>query len=102
MLKSNIDKATDFEKRFENIDTIVFENSSDASKAVAKQIAAVIKSKQDKNQPCVLGLATGSSPKGLYAELDRMHKEDGLSLMELYQKSKLQIIVLVMKRKLKF
>ncbi|MEM8520610.1 glucosamine-6-phosphate deaminase [Flavobacterium sp. PL12] len=79
MLKSNIDKATDFEKRFENIDTIVFENSSDASKAVAKQIAAVIKSKQDKNQPCVLGLATGSSPKGLYAELVRMHKEDGLS-----------------------
>ena len=79
MLKSNIDKATDFEKRFENIDTIVFENSSDASKAVAKQIAAVIKSKQEKNQPCVLGLATGSSPKGLYAELVRMHKEDGLS-----------------------
>ncbi|CAM4194503.1 glucosamine-6-phosphate deaminase [Flavobacterium weaverense] len=79
MLKSNIDKATDFEKRFENIDTIVFENSSYASKAVAKQIAAVIKSKQEKNQPCVLGLATGSSPKGLYAELVRMHKEDGLS-----------------------
>ena len=79
MLKSNIDKATDFEKRFENIDTIVFENSTEASKAVAQQIAAVIKSKQEKNESCVLGLATGSSPKGLYAELVRMHKEEGLS-----------------------
>lgn len=79
MLKSTIDKATDFEKRFENIDTIVFENSSQASKAVAKQVAALIKSKQEKNESCILGLATGSSPKGLYAELVRMHKEEGLS-----------------------
>ncbi|MEC5167070.1 glucosamine-6-phosphate deaminase [Flavobacterium sp. PL11] len=79
MLKSKIDKATDFEKRFENIDTIVFENSSEASKAVARQIAKLIKSKQESNKNCVLGLATGSSPKGLYAELVRMHKEDGLS-----------------------
>ena len=79
MLKSNIDKATDFEKRFENIDTIVFENSTEASKAVAQQIATLIKAKQEKNESCVLGLATGSSPKGLYAELVRLHKEEGLS-----------------------
>ena len=79
MLKSKIDKATDFEKRFENIDTIVFENSTEASKEVAQQIATVIKAKQDKNETCVLGLATGSSPKGLYAELVRLHKEEGLS-----------------------
>ncbi|MET3022542.1 glucosamine-6-phosphate deaminase, partial [Flavobacterium hydatis] len=68
-----------FEKRFENIDTVVFENSTEASKAVAQQIAALIKSKQEKNESCVLGLATGSSPKGLYAELVRLHKEEGLS-----------------------
>lgn len=79
MLKSNIDKATDFEKRFENIDTLVFENSTEASKAVAQQIATVIKAKQEKNESCILGLATGSSPKGLYAELVRLHKEEGLS-----------------------
>jgi glucosamine-6-phosphate deaminase len=66
MLKSNIDKATGFEKRFENIGTIVFENSITASKAVAKEIAALIKVKQAQKQPCILGLATGSSPKGLY------------------------------------
>ncbi|WP_348811394.1 glucosamine-6-phosphate deaminase [Flavobacterium maritimum] len=79
MLKSSIDKATGFEKRFENIDTVVFENSTDASKAVAQQIAALIRLKQDNKQSCILGLATGSSPKGLYAELVRMHKEEGLS-----------------------
>ncbi len=79
MLKSKIDKATGFEKRFENINTVVFENSGEASKAVAQEIAALIQSKQKENKPCILGLATGSSPKGLYAELVRLHKEEGLS-----------------------
>lgn len=79
MFKSSIDKSTDFEKRFENIGTVVFENSTTASKAVAKQIADLIKVKQAQKQPCILGLATGSSPKGLYAELVRLHKEEGLS-----------------------
>ncbi|PKQ44183.1 glucosamine-6-phosphate deaminase [Confluentibacter flavum] len=79
MLKSSIDKATGFEKRFENIGTIVFENSTMASKAVAKEIANLIRVKQAQKQPCILGLATGSSPKGLYAELVRLHKEEGLS-----------------------
>jgi glucosamine-6-phosphate deaminase len=79
MLKSNIDKATGFEKRFENIGTIVYENSTTASKDVAKEIADLIKVKQAQKQPCILGLATGSSPKGLYGELIRLHKEEGLS-----------------------
>jgi len=79
MLKSTIDKATGFEKRFENIDTVIFEDSYSASKEVAKQIADLIRVKQAQKQPCILGLATGSSPKGLYAELVRLHKEEGLS-----------------------
>lgn len=79
MLNSIIDKSTDFEKRFENIGTVVFENSTTASKEVANQIANLIKVKQAQKQPCILGLATGSSPKGLYAELVRLHKEEGLS-----------------------
>ena len=79
MLKSNIDKATGFEKRFENINTVVFENSDDASKEIAQEIAKLIRLKQENKQNCVLGLATGSSPKGLYAELVRLHKEEGLS-----------------------
>ncbi|GIZ10232.1 glucosamine-6-phosphate deaminase [Flavobacterium sp. UMI-01] len=79
MLKSSIDKATSFEKRFENVGTIVFENATVASKAVAQEIADLIRVKQAQKQPCILGLATGSSPKGLYAELVRLHKEEGLS-----------------------
>jgi len=79
MLKSIIDKATDFEKRFERINTIIFEDSSSASKAVAKEIANLIREKQSQKKPFILGLATGSSPKGLYAELVRLHKEEGLS-----------------------
>mgnify|MGYP003664189910 FL=1 len=39
MLKSTIDKATGFEKRFENIGTIVYEDSTSASKAIAQEIA---------------------------------------------------------------
>ena len=65
MLQSNIDKATGFEKRFENIGTVVYENSTTASKAVAKEMADLIRVKQAQKQPCILGLATGSSPKGL-------------------------------------
>ncbi|MFD1163737.1 glucosamine-6-phosphate deaminase [Hwangdonia seohaensis] len=79
MLESSIDKATGFEKRFENIGTVVYENSATASKAVATEIANLIRVKQSQKQPCILGLATGSSPKGLYAELVRLHKEEGLS-----------------------
>jgi len=79
MLKSEIDKATGFEKRFESIGTIVYENSTKASKAVASEISNLIKVKQAQKQPCILGLATGSSPKGLYAELVRLHREEDLS-----------------------
>lgn len=79
MIKSSTDKATGFEKRFENINTVIFEDSKAAVVEVANEIATLIKAKQKSNQSCVLGLATGSTPKGLYAELVRLHKEEGLS-----------------------
>jgi glucosamine-6-phosphate deaminase len=46
MLKSNVDKATGFEKRFEKIQTEIFNTSVSASKAVAKEIANLIRVKQ--------------------------------------------------------
>ncbi|KMQ65384.1 glucosamine-6-phosphate deaminase [Chryseobacterium angstadtii] len=79
MLKSTIDFSTGFEKRFEKIETVIFTDSLSASKSVAKEISDLIRVKQSQKQPCILGLATGSSPKSLYAELVRMHKEEGLS-----------------------
>ncbi len=67
------------ETRFEKIHNEIFKNSADASIVVAREIANLIISKQAKKKPCVLGLATGSSPIKVYEELVRMHKEEGLS-----------------------
>lgn len=64
---------------YERIPTIIYSNSDDASRAVAQEIAAIIRKKALEGQPAVLGLATGSTPKKVYAELIRMHKEEGLS-----------------------
>src|SRR5580704_6294529 len=64
---------------FEKIPIKIFDSLTDGSKFMAKEIAALIKEKAAKGEKCVLGLATGSSPKTLYAELVRMHREEGLS-----------------------
>lgn len=65
--------------RFEKVPVQIYDTPATAVKAVAKEIADLIKSKAAKSEKCVLGLATGSSPIKLYAELVRMHKEEGLS-----------------------
>jgi len=54
---------------------IIKKNYDDLSKEAAGIIRNLIKTKPD----CVLGLATGSTPIGLYRELIRFHKEEGLS-----------------------
>src|SRR5438045_9219006 len=63
----------------EKIPTTVYSSSAVASQAVAQEIADLIRDRAAKAQPCVLGLATGSTPTGVYAELVRMHTEEGLS-----------------------
>jgi glucosamine-6-phosphate deaminase len=64
---------------FEKIPVKIYPDLKAGSAAVAKQIADFIREKQKKKEKCVLGLATGSTPKTLYAELVRMHKEEKLS-----------------------
>jgi len=64
---------------FEKIPVEIFSNPKDGSKFVAAEIAKLIKEKQSEGKPCVLGLATGSTPISMYAELVRLHKEEGLS-----------------------
>jgi glucosamine-6-phosphate deaminase len=64
---------------FERIPTRIFDESEHASKAVAQEIATLIREKNKAGKPTILGLATGSSPKKVYQELIRMHKEEGLS-----------------------
>jgi len=65
--------------KYEKIPTFVFDESSEASLRIAKDIATKIKKCQQENRPCVLGLPIGSTPKQVYNELIRIHKEEGLS-----------------------
>ncbi|SFZ90369.1 glucosamine-6-phosphate deaminase [Flaviramulus basaltis] len=67
------------ETRFEKIHNVCVNSSSEGSLIVAKEIADLIKEKQNAKTRCVLGLATGSSPIKVYEELVRMHKEENLS-----------------------
>ncbi|WP_019989594.1 glucosamine-6-phosphate deaminase [Rudanella lutea] len=64
---------------YEKIPTHIYADAKAASRAVAHEIADLIRQKQGEGKPCILGLATGSSPKTVYAELVRMHREEGLS-----------------------
>ena len=64
---------------FEKIPVAIHATPKDGSRAVAAAIAALIREKQSKGEKCVLGLATGSTPISMYAELVRLHREEGLS-----------------------
>ncbi|MEO1449065.1 MAG: glucosamine-6-phosphate deaminase [Bacteroidota bacterium] len=66
-------------RSFEKVPTRIFEDSGQASREVARQIATLIRHKNSRKEPTVLGLATGSTPTGVYNELVRMHREEGLS-----------------------
>ncbi|MFD0699988.1 glucosamine-6-phosphate deaminase [Myroides pelagicus] len=57
----------------------VYADKDSASKYVADRIANLIATKQVKGERAILGLATGSTPKGVYKELVRLHKDEGLS-----------------------
>ncbi len=57
----------------------VFDTALNASRQIAKDVAQIIRQKNQSGEFCVLGLATGSTPKSFYAELVRMHREEDLS-----------------------
>jgi glucosamine-6-phosphate deaminase len=64
---------------FEKIPVKIFTGIKEGSLFAANEIATLIRQKQEQNLPCILGLATGSTPRSLYAELVRMHRQEGLS-----------------------
>src|SRR3989454_11752226 len=58
---------------------IVVENAYDAlARRVARHMADLVRSRRDTGKRTVLGLATGSTPIGIYRELIRLHREEGL------------------------
>lgn len=69
----------DLTDSFERIPVKIYPTLKEGSRFIAQEIARLIRDKQSRNEKCVLGLATGSSPKSLYAELIRLHREEGLS-----------------------
>ena len=68
-----------FAEHNEKIPTQVFSESKQVDQAVAAEIAALIRAKAAAGQRCVLGLATGSTPTGVYEELVRLHRDEKLS-----------------------
>ena len=60
------------------MEVIVKETVRDMSKAAARMVAQVLNAKPN----AVFGLATGSTPLGLYQELVRMHQEENLDFSQ--------------------
>jgi glucosamine-6-phosphate deaminase len=56
----------------------VFGSSFDAVQHVTRLIAGLIRERKLAGRSCVLGLPTGSTPVGVYRELVRLHKSEGL------------------------
>ncbi len=65
--------------RYEKIPTYVFTEASEASLVLAREISRLVKMRQKESKTCVLGFPTGSTPVGVFDELVRMHREEGLS-----------------------
>lgn len=67
------------QERFEKSRTLIYPNSSVASRELAAEVATLIRDRRANGEAVVLGLATGSTPVPFYRELIRLHREDGLS-----------------------
>ena len=63
----------------ERIPVTLYGTAAEGSRAVAAEIAELIRARQAEGKTCVLGLATGSTPTGVYAELVRLHRQEKLS-----------------------
>lgn len=63
----------------EKISTIIVDDHDEMARLVAGRIASLIRSREKSGRKVVLGLATGSTPVGVYRELIRQHEQEGLS-----------------------
>src|SRR5688500_1024 len=61
-----------------NIPCYVFDSNQEIARHVAQKIASLIRERNSFGQHAVLGLPTGSTPVGVYRELVRMHRDEGL------------------------
>ena len=61
---------------------VVIADYDEIARIVARRIAEVIAERRREGRTPVLGLATGSTPIGVYRELIRMHREEGLDFSD--------------------
>ncbi len=59
--------------------TVILGDHAELARQVARRIADLIVERNRTGRTTVLGLATGSTPIGVYRELIRLHREEGLS-----------------------
>ena len=62
----------------ERIPVVVAKAYDDLARRIAGRMAEIIRARTAAGKPAVLGLATGSTPIGIYRELLRLHREEGL------------------------
>ena len=63
-------------------DCYVFQTGAELARYAAKAVVNVIEERNALGHKAVLGLPTGSTPVGVYRELIRLHKNDGLDLSQ--------------------
>ncbi len=66
----------------ERIPVEVYPESEQASAAAARQIARLMRDNATAGRRTVLGLATGSTPLGVYEQLIHLHRTEGLSFRD--------------------
>ena len=65
-------------ERPERIPIVLAHTYDDLARQIARSMAELIRARREAGRPVVLGLATGSTPIGIYRELIRMHRDEGL------------------------
>ncbi|MDR0988064.1 MAG: glucosamine-6-phosphate deaminase [Prevotellaceae bacterium] len=65
--------------RLEMIPTDIYESPEEGARRIAAEIADLIRQKQRDGRFFVMALAGGNSPRNVFADLVRMHREEGLS-----------------------
>jgi glucosamine-6-phosphate deaminase len=61
---------------------VVVAEYDEISRRIARRIADVVAERRKAGAHAVLGLATGSTPIGIYRELSRLHREEGLDFSD--------------------
>jgi glucosamine-6-phosphate deaminase len=66
----------------ERIPVVVAEEYDVIARQIARRIAEIVRASGRARRRAVLGLATGSTPLGIYRELIRLHREEGLDFSQ--------------------